>query len=876
MIKLNILNKLTVNYLKMNKKRTIVTIIGIILSGAMITAVATLAVSFQRFMLDVEIGYDGAWDAYFKEVKTEDIGTIKNDKRFSDIMIMSKVGMAENKYSNDEFLYVKAYDSNALENMKIKLIEGRLPENENEIVLSKTFFDGKENEPKIGDTITLDIGKRMSDGYELISQEKEENEIFVKEKTVTYLVCGKIDRPDFETGTDNYTAGVTLLKDERLITSETVDVGVISKKAKNIYKDTEEIADKLGLYEISKINTKVYNIKYNTYVLAYKGVNNNTGFNEMLYTVCGILIAVIMVGSILVIYNSFAISVSERKKQFGMLSSVGATKKQIKKSVICEGAILGIIGIPVGILSGIGGIGITLNVVNSLLKPMIREEAVNWSLQLVVSWQAVLIAVLLIALTIYLSVVIPAKRASKISPIEAIRGNKEIQIKGKKLRTPKFINKIFGAQGEMALKNLKRSRKKYRTTVISLMISIVLFISVSGFVGYMYGGFDAMYDSVDYDYSIGIYKNYSEESKLATEKAKSQIENSKNIDKLTIYDSVYANSIIPKNKLDSKMEKVMEEKNSIKDYISDYEDTYHIGINIISLNDKQMKEYLGKVGVDKLEDNEAILINYVNLLKTSQIEGDVTNYKENEMFEVETYGIENNGNNEITFGENSNKVQYKLAKVTDKMPFGIRNTDYLKLILVVNENAMNNLGDDIYTRMIFTAKNETELKEELDNLKKDMGNISLNIQNVKEEIQSQRNLKLIINIFLYGFIALISAIGIANIFNTISTNLNLRRREFAMLKSIGMTDKEFKKMLDLECFFYGTKALLFGLPIGIGICYLINQGFGNLIAFAFTLPWGSIITSIIAVYLVVFVTMLYSSNKIKKENIIDVLRDENI
>ena len=871
---MNILNKLTVNYLKMNKKRTIVTIIGIILSGAMITAVATLAVSFQRFMLDVEIGYDGAWDAYFKEVKIEDIDTIKNDKRFSDIMIMSKVGMAENKYSNDEYLYIKAYDNKALENMKIKLIKGRLPKNENEIVLSKTFFDGKENEPKIGDTITLDIGKRMSDGYELIGQAKADNETFVKESKKNYLVCGKIDRPDFERGTDNYTAGVTFLDNENMITSSTVDIGIISKKAKNIYNDTEEIAEKLGMYEINALGEKVYNVKYNTYVLAYKGVNNNSGFNEMLYTVCGILIAVIMVGSILVIYNSFAISVSERKRQFGMLSSIGATKKQIKKSVICEGAILGMVGIPIGILSGIGGIGITLNVVNNLLKPMIREEALNWSLHLVVSWQAIIIAVVLIALTIYLSVVIPAKRASKISPIEAIRGNNEIKVKSKKLRTPKFINKIFGIEGEIALKNLKRSRKKYRTTVISLMISIILFISVSGFVGYMYGGFDSMYESVDYDYSIFIYTNNSEESKQVARKAKERIESSENIDKLTIYDIGYANSIIPKNKLDSKMEKAKEEKSYIKDYIDDYEDKYHIGINVISLNDKQMKEYLRKVGLDKLENNEAILINYVDLLKTAQIEGNVTNYKGNELLEIETYATPDD-KGEIK-EENTQKLRYKLAKVTDQMPFGIKNTNYLKLILIVNENEINKLGNDVYTRMIFTAKNDKELKEELDNIEKEVGDISLNVQNVKEEMQSQRNLKMIINIFLYGFIALISAIGIANIFNTISTNLNLRRREFAMLKSIGMTDKGFKKMLDLECFFYGTKALLFGLPIGIGICYLINQGFGNLIEFAFSLPWNSIIISIIAVYLVVFITMLYSSSKIKKENIIDVLRDENI
>lgn len=873
---MNILNKLTVNYLKMNKKRTIVTIIGIILSGAMITAVATLAVSFQRFMLDVEIGYDGAWDAYFKEVKKEDIATVKNDKRFSDTMIMSSVGMAENQYSNDEFLYIKAYDNKALENMKIRLVEGRLPENESEIVLSKTFFDGKENEPKIGDTITIDIGKRMSKGYELIREPKEENETFIKEKTISYVICGIIDRPDFETSRDNYTSGVTFLKDDKAIETETVDIGVISNTAKNIYKDTEEIADKLGLYELGTNGQKIYNIKYNTYVLAYKGVNSTNGFNEMLYSVCGILIAVIMIGSILVIYNSFAISVSERKKQFGMLSSVGATKKQIKRSVIYEGAILGTIGIPIGILSGIGGIGITLKVVNALLKPIIAEEALNWSLKLTVSWQAIVIAIVLIALTIYLSVVIPAKRASKISPIEAIRGNNEIKIKGKKLKTPKYIAKIFGIEGEMALKNLKRSRKKYRTTVISLIISIVLFVSVSGFVGYMYGGFDAMYETVDYDYCISVYGGYelnSEESKQDIEKLRKRIENSKNIDKLSIIEQAYGTTHIQDDRLDNNMKKAIEEKKEVSAFFSKDEKGYEIGLSVISLNEAQMKEYLAKIGLKELKDNQAILINYTNLLKTAQIEGNITNYKDNDIFEYEDLS---NINLDEETNTNIPKKKFNLAKVTNKMPYGVENANYPKLILVTTENGLKNNESSTYIRMMFTAKDEQELEAELKEIEDSNTSIDLHIENVKEQLQAQRNLKLIINIFLYGFIALISAIGIANIFNTISTNINLRRREFAMLKSIGMTDKGFKKMLDLECFFYGTKALLFGLPIGIGICYLINQGFGNLIEFAFSLPWSSIIISIVAVYLVVFITMIYSSSKIKRENIIDVLRDENI
>lgn len=665
--------------------------------------------------------------------------------------------------------------------------------------------------------------------------------------------------------------GVTLLEGKNKISSKNVDIGVISKKVKNLYKDTKEIANDLGLYSTSKLGDKVYNLKYNTYVLAYKGVNSTSGFNEMLYSVCGILIAVIMIGSILVIYNSFAISVSERKKQFGMLSSVGATKKQIRKSVIYEGAILGSIGIPIGIISGILGIGITLNIVNNLLKPMFVKNMTNISLHLIVSWQAIVIAAVLIGITIYLSVVIPARRASKVSPIEAIRGNSEIKIKAKKLKTLKIFRKLFGIEGEMALKNLKRSRKKYRTTVISLMISIVLFISVSGFVDYMYGGFDSIYKSVDYDYLIRVSKSNNENQDEQINELRNQIENSKNIDKLSIIDMSYGTTKFGEEKLDSNMKKAINEKKEVKELFFEENNKYEVTVRAITLNEKQMEDYLKKVGVSNLKNNEVILINYVDMIMNAHIEGELTSYKEQDNFTIELNNYEEEKEDRLSI-----QKTYKLAKVTDEMPFGIENIGGPELIIVMESQEFQSLQQRNSTIMVFTAKNETDLESELKQIESRYTSGNIYIENIKEQVQQQRNLKLIINIFLYGFIALISAIGIANIFNTISTNIILRKREFAMLKSIGMTEKGFKKMLDLECFFYGTKALLFGLPIGILICYFINKGFGNLVEFAFNLPWSSIIISIVSVYLVVFITMLYSSSKIKKENIIDVLRDENI
>lgn len=851
---MNILNKLTKNYLKLNKKRTIVTIIGILLSGAMITAVTTLAVSFQSFMLQVEIQQDGAWEATFNNVPTKEIGKIKENKNFKEVMIMEPVGMAQNPYSDDPFLYIKAYDSEALENMVIRLMEGRLPENENEIVLSETFFDGKENEPKIGDTITLTIGKRMLDGEEIIKEKQTEEEEFVKTGEKTFTVCGKIKRPDFENYSTNYTAGVTKLDNLKSIEAEKVSVAVIDKNAKNIYQDTETTLENFS-------EKGEATVKYNSYVLAYKGVNSDSGFNTMLYSVCGILIGVIIIGSILVIYNSFAISVSERKKQFGMLSSVGATQKQLKKSVLYEGAILGTIGIPLGILAGIGGIGVTLKIVNGLLQPILNmEQGYHWELELVISWPAIVIAAILIAFTIYLSVMIPAKRASKITPIEAIRQNEDVKTKSKKLRTPKWIRKIFGIEGDIALKNLKRSKKRYRTTVISLIISIVLFISVSGFVGYMYSGFNSIYQTVEYDYQVSLYPN----DKLdKTNQFKEKINTIDEVDKISIIDLLYYTVTIPEDKLDTNLKKSMQNNKELKEIFNIEEGSITMTAKVIALNEEEYNRYLKTVGIKEIKENQAILINTIDLIQSAKYEGNITGYKANEKVVLEDSSEKN--------------VEIEIAKITDKCPFGIQNSEYPQLILVTNAETMQKFEEEetmMYTKAYITAKNDTILKEQLKELSKN--NSEIQVQYVKEIMEQEQNLKVIIQIFSYGFIVLISAIGIANIFNTISTNINLRRREFAMLKSIGMTDKSFRKMLNLECFFYGTKALLFGLPIGIIICYFINQGFGSFVQFAFSLPWNSIIISILAVYLVVFITMLYSSSKVKKENIIDVLRNENI
>lgn len=846
---MNILKKLTQRYLKLNRKRTIVTIIGIILSGAMISAVTTLGVSFQNFLINNE-KEEGAWEVIYKDISKDDLKYIENNINTKEYMLTSDLYMAENDYSNEEYIKIYGYDDKALEDMGVKLVKGKLPTNSDEIVLSRTFFDGKDNEPKIGDSINFDYGNF------------DENSNFIKEGSKTYKITGIIERPNFEGSGDYFTSGITKLEDSNSVS--TYDVAVITKNPKNIFEESQELAQNLDSYKEKNLEEK---IQYNNTLLSYMGISQDDGLIAFLYSICAILLIVISVGAILVIYNAFAISVSERKKQFGMLSSVGATKKQIRKSVLYEGFIIGVIGIPIGIVCGILGIWVVLSIVNNLIKPLFTTMSTN--LDLVVSVPAIIIAIIAMALTIYVSVIIPAVKASRITPIEAIRQSGDIKVKSRKLRTPKFIRKIFGVEGDIALKNLKRSKGKYRTTVISLTISIILFITVSDFVNGMSKEFNGVYYDKNYDFSLNIYSGSQDNESVAEEKENiiNKIKTQEGITQLITVNQFNSTIKLSDDKVNKELRKLIEENEYMK-YIFDLDDM-EINIKYITYDNDTLQEYMKKVGINQLNNNEAILVNYANQIGTEvNAEYHMSNYKENDLITIQK---------DYTNTENDENI--KICKVTDEIPDNI-NKYYTGMILVVNNDTFNNIikNDYITTNILINVKKDKQdsMRILLKEILNENTQLSITLSDIVNETTQSKNMMLIIQIFLYGFIVLISAVGISNVFNTISTNIALRKREFANLKSVGMTEKGFKKMLNLECIFYGTKSLLYGIPISIFICYLINKSFNYQSYMLFNIPWLSIIISVVAVFLVVYITMIYSRNQIKKENIVDVLRNDNI
>ena len=237
---------------------------------------------------------------------------------------------------------------------------------------------------------------------------------------------------------------------------------------------------------------------------------------------------------------------------------------------------------------------------------------------------------------------------------------------------------------------------------------------------------------------------------------------------------------------------------------------------------------------------------------------------------------------ELPYGESFAKYTLRSEKTIEEAPFFVsRSTPvainmiypYSMLESVVPEAALNQFRN---TEYFLTSSNHTASFENLATVLTENGLSSRQLFDYAANAETNRNVVTIIRVFAYGFIVLISLIAAANVFNTISTNISLRRREFAMLKSVGMTQKGFRRMMNYECLLYGSKALLLGLPVSCGITYLIYRAVTTAYETSFHLPWAAIGIAVLSVFLVVFATMMYSMSMVKKDNPIDALKNENL
>ena len=857
---MNIFARITARTMKENKTRTIVTIIGVILSTAMITAVATLGGTFQNFFIEYTKEQDGSWHVAGLSLPVKEA-----EKAEKQAEVVNSTKVAELGYARYEhllspmmpYLYVQSFSENTRSMLPVALKEGKFPEKQNEVIIPDYLNANLEegNQILIGDTLPLELGEREYKGERLsqinsyMGTETKAEESFVPKEKREFTVVGIYDYSSLVTSVG--APGYEVYAGPGNETGSYTDLYVELKDIKKTYDFQKEVFGGYGSVTHESL-------------LQWYGVVDNDRFFTVYTGLLLILTAVIMTGSVLLIYNAFSISLRERSTQFGLLSSLGATKKQLRQSMRYEAFMVSLIGIPLGVLSGIAGIGITLHFIEEGLSQWLYGESKE--IPLVVNAGAVLLSVMIAFFTVFISVWIPSKRIKRLSPMEAIRASEDIKIRPGEVKTGGWVFKIFGLPGMMADKNYKRDRKKYRTTIVSLSISILLFTTAALFQIYLIETGSFVMDVPAADLECVLY-----EPDKDGEKTDKILEKTEGIEEIFSYEKLYLMMQVPSEILGSVFEgrEVMTDENYTV-----------ISAETVILPNEVFEEMAKKEGIS--------LSAYKNteVPRFLYTENEDTYNSSTQRYETQDYFLENGEKRAelgwiTTSGEEEKEIfepqgEIILGDAVEKLPekMGIRNTDFA---LFMSESMYQDFSeyflrtDPIKTYNI-KCENPGVVSETLEKELKEQGIQSENVTDLHALYQQDRNTMMAVQILTYGFIILISLIAVANVFNTISTNFMLRRKEFAMLRSMGMSPKGFNRMLYYECLIYGSKSVLYGIILTVMVSYVICKVIGIGADAGFVIPWGALITAIAGVFLVVFASMIYAMCRIRKNNIVEELK----
>ncbi len=836
---MNIFNKIALQGLRKSPTRTIVTIIGVILSSAMIMAVATFGVSLLSYMAEGAAEKYGDWHAGFINVPYSFVEKHIGDKEAVCTATLENTGYAVlegSKTKEKPYIFIAGYSDETFRMLPVTLVSGRLPENSSEVVISGGIASKGGVKLPIGSNITLNIGKRSSGDRNLWQDTayKAGNETFIPQQKRTYTVVGICQRPEYE---EDFSPGYTIItKTDKSQEAESFNFFI---RLKNPYSVRSYVKNISGSYSYV----------LNDNMLRFMGISDNNIFNMLLYSVGIIVILIVMAGSVLMIYNAFNISLNERTHQFGILLSVGATEKQLKNSVLFEGFCIGLAGIPAGILAGVCGVNIVITIVARNFESIMYDTP----LKMVISVPAIIVSVVTSLITILVSAYIPARKAAAVPVMECIRQTNEVKIEAGKVKTSKLASRIYGLEGMLALKNFKRNKKRYRSIVFSLVLSIVLFISSNSFVIYLKQASEMAVVFTTYD--IGFAAKDMEDSEMDAL-----------YNKLKTVDGVYNGmyQAVAKYTCTAGTDSMTDGLKEVLG-VKPQDKTAELFMDIQFINDNAYLGIIKELGLPEKMPEE-----FDNMFKNNQADFNIiptgTNYSAN--------GSRKEIN--VTFEEfippdilpdiedtsaykPSGYIFIVLAPYSLKEGFGI--TDANK----------GTKGITFCSKTASKAMEDIEMK-----ILSESVTANYNLFNVNRMMEDNTNMIFIANVFAYTFIIMISLIAAANVFNTISTNIKLRRRELAMLRSIGISERGFQKMMNFECAFYGIRALGFGLPLAMLFSWLVYKGIsgGGADDINFVIPWAGIGISIFSVLFIVFITMLYATSKIKKENIIDALRDD--
>lgn len=843
---MNIVNKLTLRHLKENKGRTVITGLGVIISVAMITAVFVAIASFLNLFADISLLVDGDSVLQINNIDKKQVEILKSDDRIQTVGLSNMENISyrlENRKSDRLGIGSMLVSDN--DNSKLIFTgkyDGVIPKNSNEIAVEQSFIDKNELDWKLGDTVTIPVGKRLlSDSAdEINSGEYVTGETFESTSNRTFKITAIMHDNYATYQYYNIICGFDSSREQFSMSDARIKLKELNSNSLNVIYD---IVNEVGVSQDSySINNEVLDCYF-----AYDEAGSFAAFLPMI----AIILVIIIVASVALIYNAFAMSLSERVRYLGMLASVGATKRQKRASIYFEGFIFGLVGIPLGICAGIAGISITLKFIgNQIISTgMIRglhDDALT--MKTVVPLWAIVSIIIFSAITIFISSVIPAFKASKITPIDAIRQRQEIKVKARKLKTPRIVRKIFGYEGELAHKNLKRNGRKSRVITVSIALSVVLFLSCNYFCQMFLSATD-MQSDIPYQIQVGVEdKNKDKLIKM--------------LETVNGIDDYYGINFYYNTVSEDSTSNLTNEHYLTASYKNLFKGTCYIYLNL--LDDDKFNELCKKNHIDYTDyygkNLKAILMNNISHKSDN-----------NKVFDDSII------DEKITMDNTDSFTVSAQIKYDDSF-FACKLNPQGSISFYVPYSAYSNLSDGFdKDNMIYRVGIETKLHSDVtENIKNNFdkgGYESSMVLDMVEQMQTMNAVVYIMEVFVYGFVVLITLITIANIVNTISTGIVSRRKEFAMLKSVGVTPKGFNKMIMLESALYGIRALIFAIPISILFSFFMNQSIGSN-TLPFIINWQLYLIVIAVVFAIICMTMIYSVKKASKNTIVETLKED--
>lgn len=871
-------------YLENSKKRSILTCIGIILSVALICAIGTLIVSYRENDMEQTKKDKGEFHVVFEGVSENKVRKIEGHLDSERVGVLREIGKSKIYEANPGDINVKdmpmykyidivSYDKKAMEMLPLSLKEGNLPKNENEITIEEWALEYIPNHPKVGDKITLPLGEftrktiehsKKYDEEECITEENfgdGSNYKYDEMEKKTFVLSGILDSRFYS----QYNIRA------KAITSPTLDITSKGKCNAYVYvnkkKNIEKYIDEVKLDMILSGNKENMKVDFNYDLLNFEGRGIDKEYNTTVFLIVALIIFIIVMSTIMVIYNIFQMSVMDRIRQFGILSSIGATPKQIRKIVYKEAGVLGFISIPIGLLSGVAAMNIVFYIIKKIL-----SGNIDFEFKVVASPYVFIISIVIALITIYISCVKPAFIASKISPLDAIKSNFGIKTeKVRKVKTNILMEKIFKIEGNIAYKNIKKNKRRFLVTISSTIVSIVLFIAFS-FMMSMGSTMDSVKKQSYRDYELRKVPESNKNSGFS-QKDYITIKNIRGVENVyRIFESRDYVISVHKELITPEYRKILNERNPQ----TSKEKNENIPLLLKGYGREELKLcknklLKGNVSEEELKNQKGVLlVQNGSVFNTKSDKASVinfTNFKVGDKIQICKTSSE---------GKEITKGSFKVLGILRETPIGDAKSDNGEIYAVTTEELFKDMTKDktFYSMHILVdgkaeRKNITaQLKKFADTSKK------IILADTKEKLENIKKESIIQGIFLYGFVAVITIIGSLNIINTIETNLILRKRELAAMQAIGMSSKQVNKMIYLEGGIYGIISSTFGGVIGTTLTYVIYRIFSRVREVKWSVPWKYIIIAAIGAIIISLLSAYFPLRKIKKESIVDNIRME--